>query len=1120
MKEIIVNVDNYNENSIKTIEGDNLSEVYKIYICKNKRRIDLTNKIAVMAYVDEYGSKRSNILNLNITNAAEGEIELPITNIISEHNGVYACQIAIYGENNSLEQTAPFSLIVENNIFSKISNTAINSTDFHILSEAIKTANEYSEKLKEGTENIELQYVKKLNKKLDKDGIVTMENMGQDVKEAMTGGSVAVVGVDAVDSINLKNNSVVKSKIKKGEIDLNVLRKPIRTVLNDNSIEVNFQELKVKSNTEHTYVVGEDGYYPFKTSNNGKLNEIDIPGEAVDIHNYTLYSLWYSTLNNELRFTKSSEAEIDSYVLGEFYQGKPFLNNVGNGITVIDTKGKKVMTHISDAIQEIGNGLDYGCLGHDSYINVIPEEFKAKYKITLIFTTNGYSMTGETIEREVSWADEENPNYLRILVWDKKELRLKAFQSDIKLSKNRYLFIASFYNNEFLNYISDKGLCINGKSLDSFINYSLDRPMFYRDRPVISINFNNSDLSISVKKLKDEWVIFQNSSQNPIDSDSTPYVYKVENLQELDYIYKLFISKNNPRGFLIKKHTERLNTKEIKEYAFVCCFTQNWITGYIGSTKNILLNDKEAHILGEAKQDIQKKEIVLDRPVFYNTLPVIDLRFDKNNNTIKVKRLKNTWLLYQYHPASAPQDQDGEEYIFQASADSLGYAYRLYVSRKDGAKFLIKRHHEALTPVEIEEFAFICCFSNNTVSDFNGASSNMLIDGKEAHILGEIDTVNNWSTNRFVVPNDLYLVKDIPYSIFAPNFNVNQLVDNDDCLFEIGLPTKVVQFEQSADIQIPMMFEKDKPYKTRIAGINKLSKDMYTKDINLYVADPSKVIKKDVKVLCIGDSITESNFPKNLKWQLSKFGINATMIGTRNDSHNAYKYGISEYLPIAKGEGRGGWRLTDFACKTPLKEGGYYRPTFEMMNPDTQKFDFSYYMRNQNFEGVDMVVINLGTNDITGYHYQGSAVGSPVYDKIRRVDLDTEYLNPSSEYYLGKIYGELIDSIHAYNPNIKIGINPPMTSGITGFIVSSMKWAEVLINSLKDKPNVYILGSYLAQGQLSTFNMEDYRDTLQPVSEINGTLKGTRYMSNVHVNGMGQLIHSLYPASWIVNMCL
>ena len=225
MKEIIINIDNYNENSIKTTEGDNLNEVYKIYILKNKRRINLTNKIAVMAYVDSYGDKRSNILALNITNANEGEIELPITNIISEHNGKFACQIAIYGENNSLEQTAPFSLIVENNIFSKISNAAINSSDFHILSEAIKTTNTYGEKLKEGTENIELQYAKKLNKKLDKDGIVTMVNMGQDVKEAMTGGSVAVVGANSIDEINMKKNSVTP-------VQTNFIEENIENILN------------------------------------------------------------------------------------------------------------------------------------------------------------------------------------------------------------------------------------------------------------------------------------------------------------------------------------------------------------------------------------------------------------------------------------------------------------------------------------------------------------------------------------------------------------------------------------------------------------------------------------------------------------------------------------------------------------------------------------------------------------------------------------------------------------------------------------------------------------------------------------------------------------------------
>lgn len=51
------------------------------------------------------------------------------------------------------------------------------------------------------------------NTKLDKNGIVTMANMGQDVKTAMTGGSVAVVGVNAILEENIVDNQITKSKL-------------------------------------------------------------------------------------------------------------------------------------------------------------------------------------------------------------------------------------------------------------------------------------------------------------------------------------------------------------------------------------------------------------------------------------------------------------------------------------------------------------------------------------------------------------------------------------------------------------------------------------------------------------------------------------------------------------------------------------------------------------------------------------------------------------------------------------------------------------------------------------------------------------------------------------------
>ena len=46
------------------------------------------------------------------------------------------------------------------------------------------------------------------NKKLDKTDIITMGNIGQDIREAMTGGSVAVVGKNSVGNENVKFSSL------------------------------------------------------------------------------------------------------------------------------------------------------------------------------------------------------------------------------------------------------------------------------------------------------------------------------------------------------------------------------------------------------------------------------------------------------------------------------------------------------------------------------------------------------------------------------------------------------------------------------------------------------------------------------------------------------------------------------------------------------------------------------------------------------------------------------------------------------------------------------------------------------------------------------------------------
>ncbi|SQB35248.1 Domain of uncharacterised function (DUF2479) [Clostridium perfringens] len=151
MKEIYINADDYNSDSIKTIQGNNNAEEYKIYLQYDNEKIDLTGKTVNLAFLKNGSTEGDIIENLNVTNPKEGEITLKITNKISKRNGTYSCQLAILGEGDFLEHTATFTLTVENNIFSDITKAIADSKDFTYLERILEEASKLSEKLKENT---------------------------------------------------------------------------------------------------------------------------------------------------------------------------------------------------------------------------------------------------------------------------------------------------------------------------------------------------------------------------------------------------------------------------------------------------------------------------------------------------------------------------------------------------------------------------------------------------------------------------------------------------------------------------------------------------------------------------------------------------------------------------------------------------------------------------------------------------------------------------------------------------------------------------------------------------------------------------------------------------------
>ena len=67
-------------------------------------------------------------------------------------------------------------------------------------------------KVNDRIDEVQTQTNAQLSEKLNKNSVLSMANMGQDVKEAMTGGSVAVVGVDTVLSENIVNGQVTPKK--------------------------------------------------------------------------------------------------------------------------------------------------------------------------------------------------------------------------------------------------------------------------------------------------------------------------------------------------------------------------------------------------------------------------------------------------------------------------------------------------------------------------------------------------------------------------------------------------------------------------------------------------------------------------------------------------------------------------------------------------------------------------------------------------------------------------------------------------------------------------------------------------------------------------------------------
>lgn len=226
------------------------------------------------------------------------------------------------------------------------------------------------------------------------------------------------------------------------------------------------------------------------------------------------------------------------------------------------------------------------------------------------------------------------------------------------------------------------------------------------------------------------------------------------------------------------------------------------------------------------------------------------------------------------------------------------------------------------------------------------------------------------------------------------------------------------------------------------------------KDVNVVVTSKTDFVSPRT-ALFIGDSRTDGQ--RLTKYAKDTIGGKLTLIGTR---------GTTPY----NHEGRSGWKAEDYITKSSVS--GNVNPFW---NPSTNRFDFAYYMSSNGYANVDFVNILLGANDMY------------------------------SDYSVICI-NKMIESIHSYNPDIKITVmsdytlpfSAYYTNGYARCFLSMLYFSKMKSNfDSRESEKVYFLPVNTAISNEYDFDYAEIQE-----SQLNPTT--IKVMSdNLHTNTYG-----------------
>jgi len=911
----------------------------------------------------------------------------------------------------------------------------------------------------------------------------------------------AVPADESITSEKFAPGAVTPDKLAKSSIQYKQLKNPFAKLMHESEITVDFQKMEIRVNNPDSLFVYDETYFANYASPENAV-PISLSGleGLINPDMHPAYRLYIDKMDNRLKIDQADKVTGEILTLALIY--KENVRGNQEGIIVIGKDGRpKPRYRLDNGVinpKAIRHQLAHILVKDSIEINFKEKLVRQRQGVLLVVDNSYVSVPTSAFANVLFPASYSQWNATYKLYYDQSTKLAKV--TNIAEPTGDNPIIAIFYGEDIVceSYHAVYGIGSNGNRIYPF-DYApvkldkLVRPTVTLLHPEsLEINFQTRKIRVSGTS---DLYIFTDNAFGKYGTYQDEVDFSHLNLSGTDYAsYFVYLDRTDNNS--IKIGLSQQTPENI------------WVIARVYQ-HNVIGNERGVKVIDRNGNKVNRYE-----GISTDVLPMdFGYIYEPNKIDIRAHEKKIVWTsasngIIGANGAcrlSVPSGHTEQVLDYSTTTEPSGYVRILYYDH-DEQTLKVKMFNNT---IRSKRATFVALFwtsgdSVELVTHFNN-ERRLKINGKTyAERVGTVaagEEPFDWPGNYFLLPKELHLLKGVDYSINAHGFNKSNVKEHDKLKFEVITPTQVNIFEDTATISSPV----EAVMNTRLGGIyNGQKTNALYKVLRLNFADPSKASGKRVRVLMIGDSITNGDLPPNVKWWLQKFGLIPTMIGTVTNGHK-YGLGLEGIETGVKGEGRGGWRITDFTGTTKRKDGTTFQFSYNpFLNPDSKEFDFSYYMNNNGFDGLDYVVIMLGTNDISGYH--------PVATEQNIASSSIEEILA----YMPTEYQKIINSIHDYNPNIKIGFNPPPLAGYdSGFNTGVKMFTEVLQGTFDGvQENIFCLANYLSNGQLT-----GKTHSASALTEINstGTLRGT-VSNDVHDHGPNTTLSALWTASWIVNM--